>query len=262
MIEFRHVRKSFDKLLVLRDVNLTIEDGLTTAIIGGSGCGKSVLLKHVIGLLKPDAGAVLVDNLDTTRVSYPVLMEIRKKISMVFQGSALFDSMTIGENMAMGLQRHTRMKDREIRSEVKEALEMVDLRDIEHKFPAELSGGMKKRVAIARALVTKPQVLLYDEPTTGLDPPRADNINQLIFDLNKKLGVTSVVVTHDMHSVYRVAAKVAMLEGGVICFFGTPQELADTDEPAVVEFLESARGHEWLQRGNHTGAKKHATLEQ
>ena len=262
MIQFQHVRKSFDNLLVLRDVNLTIEDGLTTAIIGGSGCGKSVLLKHIIGLLKPDGGAVLVDDLDTTKVPYPLLVQIRKKISMVFQGSALFDSMSIGENMGMGLKRHTRLKDREIKSAVSEALEMVDLRDIEHKFPAELSGGMRKRVAIARALVTKPQVLLYDEPTTGLDPPRADNINQLIFDLTQKLGVTSVVVTHDMHSVYRVAAKVAMLEGGVIRFFGTPQELAETDEPAVMEFLESARGHEWLQRGNHTGARSHATLEQ
>ncbi|MGH7491261.1 MAG: ABC transporter ATP-binding protein [bacterium] len=262
MIIFRHVRKNFDNLLVLRDVNLAIEDGLTTAIIGGSGSGKSVLLKHIIGLLKPDGGQVLVDDLDVTAVPYPVLLEIRKKISMVFQGSALFDSMTIGENMAMGLKRHTRMKEFEIRAAVREALEMVDLRDIEHKFPAELSGGMKKRVAIARALVTKPQVLLYDEPTTGLDPPRADNINQLIFDLNEKLGVTSVVVTHDMHSVYRIAAKVAMLKDGVICFFGTPRELSESDEPAVVEFLESARGHEWMERGNNSGAKKHATLEQ
>jgi len=262
MIRFQHVRKSFDNLLVLRDVNLEIEDGLTTAIIGGSGCGKSVLLKHIIGLLKPEAGAVLVDDLDTTKVPYAVLMEIRKKISMVFQGSALFDSMSIGENMAMGLKRHTRLREHEIKRAVGEALEMVDLRNVEQKFPAELSGGMKKRVAIARALVTKPQVLLYDEPTTGLDPPRADNINQLIFDLNQRLGVTSVVVTHDMHSVYRVAAKVAMLEGGVIRFFGTPQELAETDEPAVVEFLESARGHEWLQRGNNSGAQKHAKLEQ
>ena len=144
MIQFQHVRKSFDNLLVLRDVNLTIEDGLTTAIIGGSGCGKSVLLKHIIGLLKPDGGAVLVDDLDTTKVPYPLLVQIRKKISMVFQGSALFDSMSIGENMGMGLKRHTRLKDREIKSAVSEALEMVDLRDIEHKFPAELSGGMKK----------------------------------------------------------------------------------------------------------------------
>ncbi len=262
MIEFRHVRRSFGNLLVLRDVNLTIEDGLTTAIIGGSGSGKSVLLKHIIGLLKPDSGEVLVDDLDTATVPYPVLLEIRKKISMVFQGSALFDSMTIGDNMAMGLKRHTRMKEREIRGAVKEALDMVDLRDVENKFPAEMSGGMKKRVAIARALVIKPKVLLYDEPTTGLDPPRADNINQLIFDLNQKLGVTSVVVTHDMHSVYRIAAKVAMLEDGVICFFGTPQEMSKSEEPAVAEFLESARGHEWLENDNHSGAKKHATLEQ
>jgi phospholipid/cholesterol/gamma-HCH transport system ATP-binding protein len=231
-------------------LNLTIENGLTTAIIGGSGCGKSVTLKHIIGLLKPDRGSVFVDGLEIAKLSYQALVEVRKRIGMVFQGSALFDSMTVGENMAMGLKRHFQLKERQIRDKVHEALTMVGLAGTESKFPAELSGGMRKRAAIARALVMKPEVLLYDEPTTGLDPPRADSINQLIFDLNKQLGVTSVVVTHDMHSVYRVAAKVAMLESGVIRFFGTPEELARSTEPAVEEFLESARGHEWLNRDN------------
>jgi phospholipid/cholesterol/gamma-HCH transport system ATP-binding protein len=263
MIEFKNVFKNFGDAPVLAGVNLTIEDGLTTAIIGGSGCGKSVTLKHVIGLLKPDRGAVFVDGLEIAKLSYRALAQVRKKIGMVFQGSALFDSMTIGENMTMGLKRHFQFTEREIRAKVAETLAMVGLAGVEPKFPAELSGGMKKRAAIARALVMKPEVLLYDEPTTGLDPPRADSINQLIFDLNERLGVTSVVVTHDMHSVYRVAHKVAMLESGVIRFFGTPQELARCTEPAVEKFLESARGHEWLDRSksNRAGAV-HATLDE
>jgi phospholipid/cholesterol/gamma-HCH transport system ATP-binding protein len=254
MIVLRNVEKSFGELAVLRGVNLEIEDGKTTAIIGGSGCGKSVLLKHIIGLLKPDRGAVLVDDVDITRLSYRELVEVRKKIAMVFQNSALFDSMTVGENLAMGLRRHTRLKESEIRQKIKKSLGLVGLDGVEPKYPAELSGGMKKRAAIARALVMDPEVLLYDEPTTGLDPPRADSINQLIFDLNHKLGVTSVVVTHDMHSVYRVASKVAMLDEGVIRFQGTPAELAHCDEPVVKNFLESARGHEWLEAGNNSGA--------
>ncbi len=248
MIVIENLQKQFDGLPVLRGVNLTIEDGCTTAIIGGSGCGKSVLLKHIIGLLKPEAGSVLVDGEDIPRLPYPRLVEVRKKIGMVFQGSALFDSMTIAENMAMGLIRHSKLTSREIKDRIAEALAMVGLAGVEQKYPAELSGGMKKRAAIARALAMKPQFLLYDEPTTGLDPPRADSINQVIYDLNSQLGVTSIVVTHDMHSVYRVAHKVAMLHEGRIHFTGTPAELAQSDEPAVLEFLESARGHEWLKR--------------
>jgi phospholipid/cholesterol/gamma-HCH transport system ATP-binding protein len=261
MIVLHDIEKSFGDLAVLRGVDLEIEAGCTTAIIGGSGCGKSVLLKHIIGLLKPDRGQVLVDGVDITRLPYRELLEVRKKIAMVFQGSALFDSMTVGENMAMGLRRHTRLKINEIHKKVREALAMVGLEGVEPKFPAELSGGMKKRAAIARALVMSPEVLLYDEPTTGLDPPRADSINQVIYDLNRQLGVTSVVVTHDMHSVYRVAEKVAMLDEGVIRFSGTPEELARCTEPAVLNFLESARGHEWLERNNNLGAH-HATMDQ
>ncbi|NUM74115.1 ATP-binding cassette domain-containing protein [candidate division KSB1 bacterium] len=250
MIVIEDLKKKFEELPVLRGVNLTIEDGCTTAIIGGSGCGKSVLLKHIIGLLKPDSGSVFVDGDNIPQLPYPRLVEVRKKIGMVFQGSALFDSMTIEENMAMGLARHTKLASADIKKRISESLTMVGLAGVEPKFPAELSGGMKKRAAIARALVMKPQFLLYDEPTTGLDPPRADSINQVIFDLNEQLGVTSVVVTHDMHSVYRVAHKVAMLHEGRIHFYGTPAELAQCNEPAVLEFLESARGHEWLKRDN------------
>jgi len=261
VIVLQGVEKSFGDLPVLRGVNLQIEEGRITAIIGGSGCGKSVLLKHIIGLLKPDRGSVWVDGVDIARLPYRELVEVRKKIGMVFQSSALFDSMTVAENLSMGLRRHTRLKSSEIQKRVAEALALVGLEATESKYPAELSGGMKKRAAIARALVIHPEVLLYDEPTTALDPPRADAINQLILDLNQKLGVTSVVVTHDMHSVYRIADKVAMLDEGVICFFGTPEELARSTERSVVNFLESARGHEWLSRINPSGVS-HATMDQ
>lgn len=243
MVVFEGVEKSFDDLHVLRGVDLAIPRGQTTAIIGGSGCGKSVLLKHIIGLLKPDKGRVLVEGADVTRMSIQELNEVRKKIGMVFQNSALFDSMSVAENLAIGLRRHTRLDWDEINQRIAGALEMVGLSGIQEKYPAELSGGMRKRTAIARALVMEPHMLLYDEPTTGLDPPRADSINQLIIDLGKRLGMTSIVVTHDMHSVYRVAARVAMLEG-TIRFWGTPLELMRCEEPTVMNFLQSARGFE------------------
>lgn len=262
MIIFKNVRKSFGALQVLRGVNLEIEEEHTTAIIGGSGCGKSVLLKHIIGLLKPDAGEVIINGVDVTRLDVRDLNEVRKKISMVFQNSALFDSLNVGENLALGLRRHTRFKEREIQEKIHKALSLVGLEGIEKKYPAELSGGMRKRAAIARAVITEPELILYDEPTTGLDPPRADRINQLIIDLNNHLGVTSIVVTHDMHSVYRVAQTVAMLDG-VIRFHGTPDELARSKEPAVMKFLESARGHEWLNNTPEVeGEIFHAALEQ
>lgn len=245
MIEIINVKKSFNGQAVLQGVSLKIEEGKTTAIIGGSGCGKSVLLKHIIGLLKPDEGKILVKGVNIVEVSKSQLNEIRKRIGMVFQSAALFDSLTIGENVAMGLRRHSNLSEEEIERRVLEALEMVGLKNVEDKYPSELSGGMKKRAAIARAIVTRPDLLLYDEPTTGLDPPRADAINQLIIDLNQKLKVTSVVVTHDMHSVFRIADRVAMLEG-TIRFYGTPMELLECTEPTVRAFLEAARGHELL----------------
>jgi len=262
MIVFRNVRKNFGPLQVLRGVNLEIEEGHTTAIIGGSGCGKSVLLKHIIGLLRPDEGHIYINGIDMTKLRVRELNEVRKKISMVFQNSALFDSLNVGENLALGLKRHTRLDEREIREKIRKALSLVHLEGIEQKYPAELSGGMRKRAAIARAVITDPEIILYDEPTTGLDPPRADRINQLIIDLNIHLGVTSIVVTHDMHSVYRVAQTVAMLDG-VIRFYGTTAELARSREPAVMAFLESARGHEWLNNTSDIeGEEYHAALEQ
>lgn len=255
MIIFKGVEKSFGDLEVLRGVNLVIEDGITTAIIGGSGSGKSVLIKHIIGLLKPDKGAVLVNGGNVSSLSYRKLASVRKNIGMVFQGSALFDSMSIGANLAMGLQRHTRMGACEINQKIKASLALVGLEGTETVYPAELSGGMKKRAAIARALVLDPQILLYDEPTTGLDPPRADSINDLIIDLNEKLGITSVVVTHDMHSLYRIADKVAMLHQGVIRFTGTPAELSMCGDPVIQNFLDSVRGDEWNYMTRRSGVK-------
>lgn len=260
MIVFRDVFKSFGDVSVLCGVNLNISEGETTAIIGGSGCGKSVLLKHIIGLLRPDTGKVLVGGVDVSRLNIVELNRVRKKIGMVFQNAALFDSLTVGENLAMGLRRHTRLAETEVQRKVREALALVNLDSIERKYPAELSGGMRKRTAIARAVIMDPAILLYDEPTTGLDPPRADRINQLIIDLNERLGVTSVVVTHDMHCVYRVANRVAMLDG-TIRFWGTPAELSRCAEPTVMKFLESSRGHELLNRSNRE-EKTHATLDE
>lgn len=253
MISLQGVEKSFDDLQVLRGVDLEIEEGVITAIIGGSGCGKSVLLKHLIGLLKPDRGTVIVDGVDVPNLRYRELTEFRKRLGFVFQGGALFDSITVGENVGMGLARHTRLSRAEVAKCVSESLESVGLGGTENKYPAELSGGMKKRASIARALIMKPKFLLYDEPTTGLDPPRADSINRVIKELNEKLGITSIFVTHDMLSVYRIASRVAMLDAGVIRFYGTPAELARSREPAVVEFLESAAAYAWLDDKHQLG---------
>lgn len=256
MIVVKNLTKSFDDQPVLRGVNLQIDEGKVTAIIGGSGCGKSVLLKHMIGLIKPDEGEVLIRGKNIARLSKAELNEIRKKMGMVFQGSAMFDSMTIGENVSMALRRFSNFSDAEIQKRIQKALALVQLNETENRFPSELSGGMKKRAAIARALVTEPEVLFYDEPTTGLDPPRADSINQLIIDLNQQLGITSIVVTHDMHSVFRIAHKVAMLDG-VIRFYGTPVELLNCTEPTVKAFLDSARGHELLAEQTPVGEYSH-----
>ena len=246
MIKFENVTKSFENLKVLSGVNLEIEPGIVTAIIGGSGTGKSVLLKHIIGLLKPDSGKVSVDGEEIEKLSYKDLVRVRQKIAMVFQNSALFDSLSVGENLSLGLKRHKRMKNKQINKEVCRALELVGLEGSEDKFPAELSGGMRKRAAIARALVMKPQILLYDEPTTGLDPPRADSINNLIAKLNDKLDITSIMVTHDMYSMYKVATKTAMLYDGVIRFYGTPAEMCESRDPIIVDFLKTTSGCKWF----------------
>ena len=236
-IEIINLFKDFDRHPVLRGVNLTIRDGETMVIIGRSGCGKSVLLKHVIGLMKPDEGQVIADGEEVSRLDDPGLHRLRMKFGMLFQGAALFDSLTVGENVAFPLREHTAKTEEEIQSRAKECLGLVGLAGIEHLKPAELSGGMRKRVGLARALAMEPRVILYDEPTTGVDPVMADVINRLIKGLHDRLKVTSVVVTHDMVSAYRVGDRIAMLHEGKILQAGTVEEIRSTKNPIVKQFI-------------------------
>jgi phospholipid/cholesterol/gamma-HCH transport system ATP-binding protein len=237
-IECRDVWKSFDAKRVLRGVNLTVEPGETVVIIGQSGTGKSVLLKHIVGLLAPDRGAVLVDGINVGKLSHKKLFELRMRFGMVFQSSALFDSLTVSENVGFAMREHTDMSDDEITRICDEKLHMVGLDDIGEKVPAELSGGMKKRVGFARAIAMNPECVLYDEPTTGLDPIMADVINNLIIKLSSELKITSVVVTHDLASAYKVGHRIAMLHEGGVIFTGTPDEVRETDHAIVRQFIE------------------------
>jgi phospholipid/cholesterol/gamma-HCH transport system ATP-binding protein len=238
MITIDHVQKGFNGNPVLRDVNMTIRTGETVVIIGRSGCGKSVLLKNIIGLLKPDAGNIYIDDIDITRLSHRELFELRRKFGMLFQNSALFDSMTVEENIALGLVENRIMSKQEASSRVRQCLEMVGLEGIEEMKPADLSGGMKKRVALARAIAVNPEIIFYDEPTTGLDPIMADVINELICELKSKLAVTSIVVTHDMTSAYKVGDRIIMLHRGVNLFEGTPDQVKKTTHEVVRQFIE------------------------
>jgi phospholipid/cholesterol/gamma-HCH transport system ATP-binding protein len=238
MIEVRNLYKSFGDKPVLRGTNLTINKGESLAIIGQSGCGKSVLLKHFIGLLQPDSGDIIVEGKNIWDLSQAQLYKIRQKFGILFQGAALFDSMTVAENISLGLREHSSMTSGEIDKRVKECLSMVSLSGIENLKPAELSGGMKKRVGLARAIAMNPDYVLYDEPTTGLDPISADAINELIIRLNEQLDVTTVVVTHDMVSVYKVSDRIVMLHDGEIIFSGTPTEAKETDNGIVRQFIE------------------------
>lgn len=240
MIEIINLTKSFGDNRVLENLNLIIKTGEVMVIIGRSGCGKSVLLKHMIGLLKPDFGQVMIDRKDVCRMDVQELDELRLKFGMLFQGAALFDSMTVGENVGFALTEHTDMPKEAIRKKISKSLNMVDLEGIEDLMPAELSGGMKKRVGLARAICNDPDIILYDEPTTGLDPIMADAINNLIIDLNHKLKVTSVVVTHDMTSAYKIADRIAMLYNGKIVEAGTPGQIKNTEDPLVRQFITGA----------------------
>jgi phospholipid/cholesterol/gamma-HCH transport system ATP-binding protein len=243
MIEIKDVHKCFRWNSVLQGVDLTINKGETMVIIGRSGCGKSVLLKHIIGLLKPDQGMILVDGEDIVSYNDNQLNKLRQKFGMLFQAAALFDSMTVDENVGLGLREHTKMPEAEIKEKVKQTLKLVGLSGIEEKKPAELSGGMKKRVGLARAIAMDPKYVLYDEPTTGVDPIMADVINELIIHLRNTLSITSIAVTHDMVSAYKIADRIAMLYDGKIIFIGTPEETKNTDHPVVKQFIEgSAQG--------------------
>ncbi len=238
MIEINNLHKSFGSKKVLRGVNLTIEQGQTIVIIGRSGCGKSVLIKHIVGLLSPDSGFVKVENKIVNDLNQKDLYELRKKFGFLFQGAALFDSMTVEENVSLPLvESKLNYSKSEIRIIVDEKLSLVGLNDVLNLKPSELSGGMKKRVALARALVTNPSYILYDEPTTGLDPIMSDSIDQMIKDLAQKLNVTSIVVTHDMYSVKNVADRVAMMNDGIIYFTGKPEELINSEDKIVEDFI-------------------------
>jgi phospholipid/cholesterol/gamma-HCH transport system ATP-binding protein len=237
MIEIVDVYKRFGELQVLRGLSLTVEKGQSMTVIGGSGSGKSVLLKHIIGLLFPDRGQVFVDGHDLNKLDEYGLNELRKKFGMLFQGAALFDSLTVWENVGFSIKQHSNLSDKEIRTIATEKLALVGLKDIEDKMPADLSGGMKKRVGLARAIAMDAEIILYDEPTTGLDPINADAINDLIVNLRKKLGVTSVAITHDMQSAYKISDRIAMLYKGEIHEIGTPEEIKNTTNPIVRQFI-------------------------
>ncbi len=238
MIEISNLYKSFGDNNVLTGINLSIDKGETIAIIGKSGCGKSVLIKHIVGLLYPDSGYVNVEGQIIGELKTKELYELRKKFGYLFQGAALFDSMTVEENVSLPLvESGNGYTSEQIKKIVNEKLELVDLPGIENLKPSELSGGMKKRVGLARALVTNPSYILYDEPTTGLDPIMSESIDGLIKDLSLKLNVTSVVVTHDMYSVKNVADKVAMMHEGKIYFTGKPNELLESKDDVIVDFI-------------------------
>jgi phospholipid/cholesterol/gamma-HCH transport system ATP-binding protein len=243
MIRIVDLHKSFGANKVLCGVDLAIETGETMVIIGQSGSGKSVLLKHMIGLMRPDRGHVLIDGLDITQLGAQELQKVLRKFGMLFQGAALFDSLTVAENVAFGVQRYTRHTRKEVRRIVSDSLEKVGLEGIENLMPHELSGGMKKRVGLARAIAYGPEIILYDEPSTGIDPIRADSINDLIVQMSREMHVTSVVITHDMVSSYKVGDRIAMLYDGVIVAVGTPAEIQASADPVVQQFIHGqARG--------------------
>jgi phospholipid/cholesterol/gamma-HCH transport system ATP-binding protein len=237
MIRVVDLHKSFGGNKVLRGVNFRLRRGETLVIIGQSGCGKSVLLKHIMGLLKPDRGKVFVDDVEITALREEELHMITRKFGMLFQGTALFDSMTVGENVAFGLERYTDYSREQIKDLVRENLAKVGLRDIEHLMPYELSGGMRKRVGLARAIAYKPEIILYDEPSTGIDPIRADAINDLIIRMKKEMNATELIITHDMVSAYKIADRIGMLYEGKIIEIGTPEEIENSKNPIVQQFI-------------------------
>ncbi len=237
MIELKSVSKSFDDHVILDHIDLTIRDAETMVVIGRSGTGKSVLLKHIIGLMRPDAGSVLVGGVDLGKVSGPEMDRLRLRFGMLFQGAALFDSMTAFENVAFALREHTTLESSAIGQRVHECLQLVGLEGVDQLYPSELSGGMRKRVGLARALAMNPEIILYDEPTTGIDPIMGDIINHLIIGLRDQLKVTSVVVTHDMRSAYKVADRIAMLYNGKIVDIGNPDEIRHSKSPIVQQFI-------------------------
>jgi len=241
-IEFINVEKSFREKKVIDHLSLGIEKGETLTILGGSGTGKTVLLKILLGLMKPDGGKVLFEGKNVVTMEEEELLLVRRRVGMLFQGGALFDSLSVAENIAYPLREHFRHSEAEIDKIVAKKLELVGLPGIEGMVPDSLSGGMKKRVALARAIATDPEVLLYDEPTTGLDPINTHRINKLIRDLQQKLNVTSIVVTHDINSAFMISNRLALLHNGKIAFVGTKEEVERSNSPLIMEFLSGGEG--------------------
>jgi phospholipid/cholesterol/gamma-HCH transport system ATP-binding protein len=237
-IQIEGLRKAFGDRVILDGVSLDVQDGETLAVIGASGAGKSVLLKNIVGLLEPDAGRIIVDGQHVASLTREELSELRRKVGYVFQFAALFDSMSVFDNVAMGLRRIPTMTEGEIRTRVLESLTLVEMEGFDTRMPGQLSGGQRKRVGFARAIATRPKYLLYDEPTTGLDPVTTAVIDELILKMARELSVAGIVITHDMKSAYRVARRIAMLYKGRIRFVGTPQEVEHATDPVVRGFVE------------------------
>jgi len=241
IVELKDVHTSFNGVLVHSGINLCIKEGEVMSLIGSSGVGKSVLLKELIGILKPDKGEILVMGRDIVPLKEEELIKIRRNIGILFQGSALFDSLTVYENVAYPLREHTKLKEKEIEEKVREKLGLVGLEGVGQKLPDELSGGMKKRVGLARAIAVEPKIILYDEPTTGIDPITAEKINELILDLQHKLGTTTIVVTHDLHCVKKVTNRLAMLSEGKIITEGTWDDLENSEIKVIRDFIAGSR---------------------
>lgn len=247
LIKLVNIHKAFGPKQVLQGFSLDINEGETMVVIGYSGTGKSVAIKHIVGLLEPDLGQVWVDGLEVPKLARRDLYELRSSIGYVFQFAALFDSYTIGQNVAMGLRKQGLLRDHEIDLRVHEALELVDLPNVADRYPAELSGGMRKRVGIARAVALRPKYMLYDEPTTGLDPVTSATIDELMIRMRDTLGVTSVVITHDMRSAYSVGTRIAMLYDGQVRQVGSVDEIRNTTDPLVRQFIEGRASLDGLE---------------
>jgi phospholipid/cholesterol/gamma-HCH transport system ATP-binding protein len=232
------LHKSFGEKDVLHGINIEVRQGESMVVIGGSGSGKTVLIKCIIGLMRPDQGEIHVDGLEITSLDEKRMNEVRKKFGMLFQGGALFDSMTVWENVGFGLRQQDRLSEEEIRRVASEKLALVGLKNVEDLMPSELSGGMKKRVSLARAIAIEPEILLYDEPTTGIDPIMADAINDLMIEMKQKLNVTSIAITHDMKSAYKIADRIAMLFNGRIVEAGSPEEIKNSSSLIVQQFIQ------------------------
>lgn len=253
VIEFQKVNMAFGKKEILNDVSFEVQKGETLAVIGPSGSGKSTILRLLIGLLEPTAGKIFINNQDVAAFDEDQWNLLRQKMGMVFQYSALFDFLTVGENVAFGLRQHTELSEEEIQKIVAERLEEVGLPGMESAYPAELSGGMKKRVSLARATALQPEIVLYDEPTAGLDPIMSENINDLIVQTRESLGVTSILVTHDMNSVFKVADRIALLFDTRIAAIGTVQEMRENPHPILQKFINGQDYHEQIRRGQSKG---------